>query len=123
MKKYILALCLLLSVSPAYSACSLHNDTKAQILERYKAYYPDVTPRELTKEQAAKLSDMVTEYAGYPKPDWFLERFDGLLFDTGKEDAQIEFSVYDRSGNLCGDAKLTPEEWRLIFKSAADNSM
>lgn len=120
---FLLPLLLILSATPTYAECSLHNDTKAQIIERYKAYYPDVVPQMLTLEQSVKLSNMVTTYGGYEKPAWFPDRFDGVLFDIGSEDARIEFSVFDKDGNLCGDAKLTPAEWRLIFKESAENSM
>ena len=52
---------------------------------------------------------------GLPAPPFLSDADTAMLFDTGKEMIKIEFSVYDNKGNLCGSARLMPQQWKKVI--------
>jgi hypothetical protein len=100
--------------APAFADCSLNNDTKIKVLERYKMLEPKLDVVELPHKETMKVIEALVAF-GLPYPPFLADADTATLFDTGKETDKIEFAVYDKSGNLCGSARLMPNQWKKVI--------
>lgn len=120
---YLLPLLLILTATPSSAECSLHNDTKAQVLSRYSQINPNVAPKQMDGVETKRLMDAIDLFVNATPPEWAKDVATGLFFDVGDKGIKAEFSVYDKDGNLCGTASLYPNQWKELILNAERSNL